>query len=182
MKRLLFFIAFMTLGTAALIELLVRQPVGPGRGGRGPAQASNVLNMSGVSVDQLVGERTRWELEASGAVYNENTDSGRLQKVQFRIFDTRPGAPPGPAVTGHSAEALLTGDPGNVVLQGAVVLNKGEEMEIRSERIEYDATSQVVSSPGPVTVRTPQGVQEGDSMRYSLADGKLEFAGPRFYQ
>ncbi|HKI97115.1 MAG TPA: LPS export ABC transporter periplasmic protein LptC [bacterium] len=182
MKRLLFFVAFMTLGTAALIELMVRVPVGPTRVTRPAPQATNVLNMSGVTVHQLVGEQTRWQLEAGKATYNENTNIGQLEGVRFQVFDTQPGQPAREAFSGHSGEAELSAEPGDVVLQGSVVLSKGSEMEIRSERIEYDATTQTVSSPGPVTVRTPQGVQEGAAMRYSIPDDRIEFTSPLFYQ
>jgi LPS export ABC transporter protein LptC len=182
MKRLLFFIAFMTLGTAALIELLVKEPMGPGRAARAPAQATNVLDMGGVEVQQLVGEQTRWSLQAQHANYNEHTNTGRLQQVRFQVFGPQTGPPQQDTLQGHSDEALLSGEPGNVVLQGAVVLTKGPNLEIQSERMEYDAEQQVVTCPGPTVVHTPQGVQEGTSLRYYVADDRLEFGSPVFYQ
>ena len=182
MKRLAFFIAFMTLGTVGLIQLLVTEPRGPSPESRATQEATNVLNMDDVSVRQLHGDQVRWELQARNAVYNENTNTGRLREVNFRIFDKRPSPDARPVFTGRSAQALLAAQPGNLVLQGAVVLSKGDALEIRSERIEYDAAREIVTSPGQVTVRTPQGTQEGASLRYYLADDRIEFASPVFYQ
>jgi len=182
MKRLLFFIAFMTLGTAALIELLVTEPHGPTSEGRAPQQITNVLNMDDVAVSQLVGEQVRWELQSRSAIYNENTNTGRLQDVRFRVFDKAPGAGPNPTFTGRSGQAFLSAQPGNLVLAGAVVLTKGDALEIRSDRIEYDSVRDIVISPGRVRVLTPQGTQEGTSLRYFLADDRLEFESPVFYQ
>ena len=182
MKRLLFFIAFMTLGTSALIELLVVEP-----GGRAPAptptpQVANVLNMSDVTVHQLVGEQTRWELRAQRATYNENTNTGLLQQVRFLVYEESTDRIALIAFSGQSGEAFLTTQPDTLVLQGSVVVTRGEDLEIRSERIEFDSAGQVLTAPGPVRVRTPQGVQEGASLRYDLNGNHLEFASPRFYQ
>ncbi len=182
MKRLAFFIAFMTLGTVGLIELLVIEPHGPSPESRPPQEATNVLNMDDVSVRQLHGDQVRWELQARNAIYNENMNTGRLRDVSFRIFDKQAGPEAKPLFTGRSAQASLTGQPGNLVLQGGVVLSKGDALEIRSERIEYDAAREIVTSPGQVSVRTPQGTQEGASLRYYLADDRLEFESPVFYQ
>jgi LPS export ABC transporter protein LptC len=182
MKRLLFFVAFMTLGTAALIELLVREPLGPSFGLRTAPQVSNVLNMQHVEVHQLLGDKTRWELQADQATYNENTNSGELQQVRFRVFGTGPEQAGQVTFAGRSGQALLSTVPGDLVLQDAVVLTKGEDMEIRSERLEYDAAKQVVTSPGPVRVRTREGVQEGTSLRYSMSEDRLELTSPVFYQ
>lgn len=182
MKRLLFFVAFMTLGTLALIQLLVTEPLQT----QGPVTQEslpeNVLNMEGVQVHQLDGARVRWELEAERATYNENTNAGALEQVRFRVFDTPPGGGQQTVFTGRSARARLSPQPGSLVLEGGVVLSQGRELEIRSERIEYDQAKQLITAPGPVTVRTTQGVQEGKSLRYYVAEQRLDFESPTFYQ
>jgi LPS export ABC transporter protein LptC len=182
MKRLLFFIAFMTLGTSALIELLVIEPVGRAPVPLPTQQVANVLNMNDVTVHQLMGDRTRWELRARRATYNENTNTGLLEQVRFLVYEAAPGTQAPIAFSGESGAAFLTTQPDNLVLQGAVVLHRGDDLEIRSERIEFDAARQVLTAPGPVRVRTPQGVQEGTALRYDLAGDHLEFASPLFYQ
>ena len=185
MKRLLFFIAFMSLATVGLIQLLVTEapetgaPVTPRR------QVSNVLDMDGVNVKQIEGKHLRWELRAEQAVYNENTNTGWLQRVSFRIHGPETAGAPGAAETvyvGHSREAFLQSRPDKLVLRGQVVITGAPEMEIRSEQIEYDQATQLVISPGPVTVRTPQGVQEGASLRYDIVGQRLDFANPVFYR
>lgn len=182
MKRLLFFIAFMTLGTAALIELLVTPPKGPVRPSRHPAQISNVLNMNTVVVNEILGEHTRWELHATHALYDENTNTGDLRHVRFKIYKAEPGAENEVAFAGHSDEAQLSRNPDNVVLIGGVVLTQSDGLEIRSDRVEYDAANQVVISPGPTRVRSPQGEEEGASLRYSVPQQKLHLTSPLFVQ
>ena len=182
MKRLAFFVAFMTLGTVGLIQLLTTVPRGPAPEGRAVREVTNVLNMDDVSVRQLHGDQVRWELQANNAIYNENTNTGRLREVSFRVFNKQASADAKPLFTGRSQQAILGQQPGNLVLQGDVVLSKGDGLEIRSQRIEYDADQELVTSPGQVRVRTPQGTQEGASLRYFLADDRLEFASPVFYQ
>lgn len=182
MKRLLFFLAFMTVGTAALIELLVRQPTGPVQVARQPPQRSNVLNMGEVTINQMMGDHTQWELRATHALYDDNTGTADLKHVRFKIFGTTPGTEEEVVYTGRSDEAQLTRDPGDVILIGGVVLNKGDELEITSDRIEYNAKKQLVTSPGPTRVRGPQGVEVGDSLRYSVPDQKLDLTSPLFLQ
>lgn len=182
MKRLLFFIAFMTLATGALLQLLVTEPSETAPPPEDLPQVANVLAMEGVQVHQLLGERVRWELQAERATYNENTHSGDLEQVRFRVYDTPPGGAEQTVFTGRSARARLSERPGGLLLQGDVVLRKDETLEIRSERVEYDQERQLVTAPGPVTVRTPQGVQEGEALRYSIAEQRLEFESPTFYQ
>jgi LPS export ABC transporter protein LptC len=182
MKRLLFFVAFMTLGTFALLQLLVREPSGPAPAAPAQAQVSNVLDMNTVAVKQLLGEHVRWELQADHATYNENTDAGVLDQVRFRVYEAaaKNGAPQ--SFTGRSRQAFLVTSPGSLVLQGDVVLTRDSRMEIRSERVEYDAERQLLTAPGPVHVETPDGVQEGAGLRYFIAEERLEFERPVFYQ
>jgi LPS export ABC transporter protein LptC len=181
-RRLIFFVAFMTLGTFGLIYLLVEEPGGPGAPPPRAVQAVNVLNMSGVTVNQLVGPRVRWDLRADFAHFNENSHSGELDTVNFRVYGSAPGTEGEVDFAGSSGRAFVSTDPGSVVLVDKVVLHHGAEMEIHSERIEYDAVQELFTSPGPVRVITPQGIQEGSTMRYHVADERVEFSSPLFYQ
>ena len=135
-----------------------------------------------------------------------------MQRVHFRMHElASPAAPapaaPGPAappaafpaavepggtveparegatvVVGRSSRAFLRGRSNDLVLEGNVLVTRGVDLEIRSQRLEYDGRRQLIVSPGPVRVRTPQGVQEAAALRYSLIDERLEFSRPVFYQ
>lgn len=183
MKRLLFFIAFMSLATAGLIRLVVTEPNEALRMPPPPRRnVETVLNMEGVHVRQLVNERLRWDLRAKRAIYDEGTDLGRLSEVHFQVYDVN--APPSakPVMEGQSRSAQLDSRDGQVVLEGGVVLSRGSDVEIHSERIEYDDAEQIVASPGRVRVQSAQGVQEGTSMRYDIARQRMDFRSPVFYQ
>ena len=66
MKRLLFFVAFMTLATTALFKLLVTEPASQSTDAEAPtAPEANVINLTGVTVVQRNDERVRWELRHS---------------------------------------------------------------------------------------------------------------------
>jgi LPS export ABC transporter protein LptC len=183
MKRALFFVAFMTLGTAVLLKLLVTEPAAPDDFVLEEPQALNVLNMQDVVVHQLVGEGVHWELHARRAHFNEGTQAGLLEEVRFHVYEVQPnGLAPLTVLSGRSARAMLAGQRGVLVLQGGVRLWQGDDLDIRSERLEYDEQRQLLTSPGHVVVRSPQGVHEGASLHYWMAEERLEYTEPRFYQ
>jgi LPS export ABC transporter protein LptC len=173
----------MTLGTVVLLKLLVTEPGAPDEAVLEGPQALNVLNMQDVIVHQLAGEEVRWELRAQRAYFNESTHVGLLEEVRFQVYEEGPNGPnPQPVVTGSSAQALLTGQRGTLILQGQVRLQQGDELEILSERLEYDQVRQVITSPGHVVVHAPQGVQEGASLHYWIVEERLEYTQPKFYR
>lgn len=181
MKRLLFFLAFMTLGTGALIQLLVTEPQQTGTEEPAVRPPTEALVMNDVNMRQLEGEHLRWELVAQRAVYDDDASNARMTQVSFRIYPP-PAEVGADIITGRSAAAELDGHQDHVVLSGQVVLQRGSGLEITSERIEYDDRAKLITSPGPVRVRSPQGVQEGDSLSYSIAEDRLELTRPVFYQ
>lgn len=174
MKRLLFFIGFMTLGTFALFELLVTAPSGPAPEPERTPQAANVLNLRGVNVEQRQDADVQWQVRAALATYNEDTQSGMLEQVHFRAGT--------PEVQGESGRAFLDAGSSNLVLLGGVVLTREDGVTIRSERLEYDGRRDEIVAPGPVQVFTPQGEQQGDSLHYWLKEDRMEFTRPRFVQ
>jgi LPS export ABC transporter protein LptC len=181
-KRLLFFLAFMSLGTGILLQLLVSEP------GEGPAgtqyerEARNLLRMTSVAMREMRGERIHWELWAASAVFNDRTNQATLEQVRFRVFETKEGLPPRIVLYGEAGQAILEPAPGEMVLEGAVRVFQGEEVEIRSERLEYDPGQQLLRSPARAWVRTPSGTQQGESMRYSIPEQQLALTGPVLLQ
>lgn len=182
MKRLLFFIAFMSLATAALILLLVDEPIGPAQRQTAVKEAINVLNLRTVAVQQMEGNRVRWELWAERATFDEDTNSAELERVRFNVYATDGERPIRTLLKGQAGHAYLDGRPGALVLQDDVLLLRGGEMEIRTQRIEYDPEARIIRAPAHVRVKTPTGIHEGDSMQYSLDEEKIVFSGPVWMQ
>ena len=174
MKRLLFFIGFMTLGTFALFELLVTSPRGPETEPERAPQAANVLNLKDVNVQQRQDAGVQWQVLAATATYNEDTQSGMLEHVRFLAGE--------PEVQGESGSAYLNAGSNNLVLMGGVVVTREDGVTIHSERLEYDGRRDEIVSPGPVRVHSVQGVQRGDSLHYWLKEDRMEFTRPRFEQ
>ncbi len=182
MKRLLFFIAFMTLANWALIELLTTEPAHEEAPPPPEEEFTNALEMTAVAIQHLEGERLRWQLWADRAVYDEQRRVATLDGVQFRVYDPAAAPPQRETLFGRARRAVVRDAGGRVVLEHDVHLVRGSALEIRSERIEYDEREQVLLAPRGARVRTPRGVHEGDALRYSLRDDTITFEGPRFYR
>jgi LPS export ABC transporter protein LptC len=181
-KRLLFFLAFMALGTGILLQLLVSEPGEAPSGSSIERNARNQMRMTGVAMRQLEGERLHWELWAETALFNEKTSRATLEQVRFRVYETEEGKPARTILHGEAGQATLAPAPGELVLEGAVRVFQGLEVEIRSERLEYDPGRQRLHSPVRTWVRTPSGIQQGESLLYSIPDQKLSLTGPVLLQ
>ncbi len=181
MKRLLFFIVFMSVATGLLLQVAVRTPDEREPASEEPTAPANLLQLEEATLTEFAGDRVRWELRAAAAQYHEASRSGRLQQVRFRVFPQE-RVDGGVLLSGRSGRAEFATERQGLVLEGDVRLRKGDELEIRTERLEYDEATAVITAPTAVWVRSAAGIQRGGSLRYSIPDGRLEFTSPVFVQ
>jgi len=183
MKRLIFFIGFMTLVTVALIQLVSVEPdeEESGLNGRLPTQLpANVMGLTEVTVTLHQGDRVRWRLWAEEAQLRQDNQTSRLEGVLFSAFPNPSESSPEVVLTGRARTAFVSGQPQKIELRRKVTLTRGAEMEINTERLIYDSAEGTLVSPGPVRINTPGGEQYGDSMRYAINENLLTFTRPRF--
>ncbi len=109
-------------------------------------------------------------------------DDGRsasLTAVRFRLYDDDGRTP---LLWGRSGRARVTDDPTRLELEQGVVLQRGDALRITTERLEFDQERNVLRAPAEVRIESREGVQEGDSLEYSLGEETLRFTRPRFAQ
>lgn len=179
MKRLLFFIAFMAMGTGLLIWLLGTEPVPESATPETPREPGAMMHMTEVAIRQMEGNWLRWELWARSASLLNDANTARFRSVRFKIYGKNPGDP---VLTGRSREARLIGAPPRIMLQGGVVLEKTGVMEIRTESLVFDQRKNILRAPGKVSLKTAQAIHHGDSLTYFLAEDKLILTRPFFAQ
>jgi LPS export ABC transporter protein LptC len=182
MRRLLFFIAFMSIGTFGFYVLLVRDPFRHLAGPPRVPEPSNVLRMQTVVVRQEEGTRLAWELWAQEAVSDEVNQTAELFQVRFVVYTSDGQKNTGVLMVGTSGRAYLDGRPGTLVLEEKVRLVQGGDREIRSERIEYHQKQGLILAPGPVWVRLRDVIQEGTAMEYHVAGETMILSAPVVYQ
>lgn len=179
MKRLLFFIAFMGMGTGLMIWMLATEPVPETTVRESRPEPGTLMNMTEVAIRQMEGNSLRWELWARNADLLQDANTARFREVRFKIYPQKPGDP---ILLGRSEKARLIGKPPRIVLQGNVVLERGKEMEIRTENLVFDQSKNMVRAPGRVWVKTPRTIHRGDSLTYFLAEETLTLTRPFFAQ
>lgn len=183
MKRLVFFIAFMTVGTLAFYVLLVPQPFRRALQ-REPAepQAVNVMTMGGVEVRQLEGDRLAWELRADEALLDESHELARLRGVHFTLYQVADNGGGTTVFSGNSGSAVLDRQRERLVLEDDVRLEQRGGVEIRGPRIVYDHQLGTVRAPESAWVRKGDIVATGRDLVYTVAEQQLTMAQPRFEQ
>ncbi len=175
MRRLLFFIAFMGMGTGLLIWMLGTEPV-PATATRETRREQGApMKMTEVAIRQMEGNWLRWELWARSASLLNDANTARFRSVRFKIYGKKPGEP---VITGRSREARIVGKPPRITLQGDVVLEKRGVMEIRTENLVFDQRKNLLRAPGKVWMKTPQAIHSGDSLTYFLAEERLNLTRP----
>lgn len=179
MKRLLFFITFMGAFTALMIVVLVREPEPEPPSGVTAPEFTNLMAMSNVAVRQMEGEHLRLELWAKQATIHSKGSQAELRDVRFRIYSRRKGTL---LLAGHSGSARLENQPARLEFRDQVVLQKEGGLELRTEHLIFDQGKNLLSTPGGVWIKTPSGIHQGDSLRYSLSDEKLILTRPSFAQ
>ncbi|MEE8433409.1 MAG: LPS export ABC transporter periplasmic protein LptC [bacterium] len=179
MRRLLFFIAFMGMGTGLLIWMLGTEPVPETTTRETQREPGTLMNMTEVAIRQMEGNWLRWELWARSANLLDDANTVQLRTVRFKIYGNKPGDP---VFMGHSKRARLVGKPPRVMLQGDVVLKRGALIEIRTEILVFDQKKNLVRAPGKVSLKTPRTIHRGDSLTYFLAEDSLTLTRPFFAQ
>lgn len=179
MRRLLFFIAFMGLGTGLLIWILATEPAPETTTRETPREAGTLMKMTQVAIRQMEGNWLRWELWARSAIFLDDANTARFRSVRFKIYGKNPGDP---VLLGRSKEARLVGKPPRIILEGDVVLEKKGVMEIRTEKLVFDQRKNMMRAPGKVVMKTPQAIHSGDSLTYFLAEEQLTLTRPFFAQ
>lgn len=195
MKRLLFFMAFMGLGTWFLLAILVTEPVPVKPDAQTASGSADVMAMEKVVIRHMDGNRLSWELWAKTATLREDGKLGTLHQVRFRIYpgpeksgnsNQQKGLKPALArrgvIEGKSGLARLENNPSRLLLEKRVVLRQGREIEIRTGLILFDQKNNLMRAPHKVWMKTPNGIHEGDSLLYSLDDETLTFTRPVFSQ
>lgn len=179
MRRLLFFIAFMGLGTVLLIWLLGTEPTPETTVRETPREPGTLMKMTQVSIRQMEGNWLRWELWARDAILLDDANTARFRSVRFKIYGKNPGDP---VLRGRSNGARMVNNPPRVILQGDVVLEKKGVIEIRTENLVFDQRKNLLRAPGKVVVKTPRAIHSGDSLTYFLAEERLNLERPFFAQ
>ncbi|MCH8077206.1 MAG: LPS export ABC transporter periplasmic protein LptC [SAR324 cluster bacterium] len=179
MKRLLFFIAFMAMGTGLLIWLLGTEPVPESATPETPREPGAMMHMTEVAIRQMEGNWLRWELWARSANLLDDANTVQFRSVRFKLYGNKPGDP---VFMGSSKAARLVGKPPRVILQGDVVLKRGTLLEIRTENLVFDQKKNLVRAPGKVFLKTPRTIHSGDSLIYFLAEDSLTLTRPFFAQ
>ena len=145
-------------------------------------EISNVLIMDSVAIRQIDGEILRWEVWAVNAAYHGESNATEMESVRFKFYNPEAGAGEPPYFHGTANSASMQGNSERLVLQGKVSFFQGEQMEVRTEVLEYDLANRQVNAPRRVWVKTPGGIHQGASMQYSIADERLTFTRPVFTQ
>lgn len=182
MPRILLFLLFMTLGTGLAYLLLVQEEVRDEAELVGEVPVDQML-LKGVVMEHLEGERLAWRIEAAEALHNDRGDSTVLSGVTFDVFrapDAGAGSPgAAPALHGTARRAVLSGSPRRVLLTGNVVMSRGADTVLRSERVSYDHGAQRIQAPQAFELRTGRTLQTGVALDYDLVTETATFRSPR---
>lgn len=170
------------MGTAGLIYLVVGEPDKAVHPEPSQPEVSNVLIMESVAIRQIEGENLRWEVWARNAAYYGESNATELETVRFNFYKPDAGAGEPPYFHGTADSASLRSNAQRLVFQGQVSFFQGEQLEVRTEVLEYDLANRQINAPRRVWVKTPGGIHQGASMRYSVADERLTFTRPVFTQ
>lgn len=185
MPRVLLFLLFMTLGTGLAYFLLVQEEVRDEGELVGEVPVDQML-LKGVVMEHLEGERVVWRIQAAEALHNDRGDSTVLSRVIFDIFGAPEAGTPAPGAAaptlhGTARRAVLSGSPRRVLLMGNVVMERGAEAVLRSERVSYDHGAQRIQAPLAFELRTGQTLQTGVALDYDLVTEKATFKSPRIF-
>lgn len=170
------------MGTAGLIYLVAGEPDKAVHTEPSQPEVSNVLIMDTVAIRQIDGENLRWEVWARNAAYYGKSAATELEEVRFNFYNADAGAGETPYFHGTADRAILRNKSRRLVFQGQVMFFQGEQLEMRTEVLEYDLAKRQIIAPQRVWVKTPDGIHQGASMRYSIADERLTFTQPLFTQ
>ena len=185
MPRVLLFLLFMTLGTGLAYLLLVQEEEDRDEGELVGEVPVDQMLLKGVVMEHLEGERLAWRIQAAEALHNDRGDATVLSRVTFHVFrvpDTGAPAPESaPVLHGTARRAVLSSSPQRVLLTGNVVLARGAETVLRSERVSYDHGAQRIQAPQAFELRTGRSLQTGVALDYDLVTEKASFRAPRIH-
>ena len=180
MPRLLIFLAFMAIGTGMMYLLTVREAPR-----EGPAPASlpfNVIAMTDVAVQQQEQGDITIQLWAKAAVFNERTERVSFREVRFNAYRRNNEGQNALFLQGSARKAKIDKKAATLVMTGDVRVVDQDGAEFRSERMDYDRGRGQIMAPGPVWVKARESVHVGESMVYEIAEKKVTFTAPLFYQ
>jgi len=182
MKRLLFFLLFMSIGTLGFYVLLVNEPFRrPPVEAEAPPQPVNVLQLQRVNMRQLDGERLAWELDAASAVLDESSDVAELEDVTFVLYRAPASGAGTVALRGSSGRASVSKRTNRLVLEQDVHLVQQGRIDLRSQRLTYDEGSGVVEASQDVRVESDQLVALADAMDYEVVSERVKLSRPLMY-
>ncbi len=180
MPRLLIFLAFMAAGTGMMYLLTVREA--PREGSVPASLPFNVIAMTDVAVQQQEQDEVTIRLWAKTAVFNERTERVSFRGVRFHAYRRNDEGRNALFLKGSARKAKFDRKAATLVMTGDVRVVDLDGAEIRSERMEYDRGRGQIMAPGPVWVKARESVHQGASMVYEIAEKKITFTAPLFYQ
>lgn len=179
MKRLIFFVAFMGLGTLLLLLVLIGEPERMKPVAEAPPEPTHLMDLNTVAIRQMDGRQLRWALWADQAYVLGDGRTASLSGVRFHLYESDGRTI---LMRGRSGHARMSGNPTRLEMEDGVLLEQEGKLKITTERLEFDQEKDLLRAPLKVRIQSPEGIQEGDSLEYSLADEKMTFTRPRFVQ
>ena len=182
MRRWMLFIAFMTLGTL-LIYVLTVQEEEPMEDVELPLDLErNQMRLGDVVYEEQAGGAVSYRLWAREAAHREQSNVTLLTGVRVVIYP-QPGAPPDePEITGTSDKAVLNGRQQVLLMDAHVVITRGPETTLRSERVVYRHKTRQVISPRAFWLKDKSTINTGTSLDYDLDSQRITFAAPVMQQ
>ena len=178
MTRLLLFLLFMGVGTS-IAYLVLEEPRQPGVGAEEAEEGPlNEMHLTRVMLQEQVGDHIRLKLWAEKAVYSVNRDTARLYSVRFELDDPQARQGKGVLVRGVAEEGRLNQQSGLITLLDKVRLTEGEDLEIRSDKIDYFHKEGIVNAPREVWIKQQDTVHQGRDMTYFLNKQTLTLRQP----
>ena len=181
MQRLLIFIGFMAFGTW-LIYLVAVSEEGPEQETEIFQGRPNLMIMEDVHHQESKDDQLSLDIKAVRATLDEKSMQTLMDEVTFTLYEAGKSGESAISLQGKAGEAMLNQKQETVELIGNVDLQDGKGRRIFSNKILYNGKLEQMDSPGPVRIVTPNGVQEGASMKYMVKRNRMILARPRFYQ
>lgn len=168
--------AVLLFGTSCL-----RAPEGPSRALRGEAvpRAGEAARLDGVSIERFEADRLIFKAEVESAELDRGSGSATGRGVVIRVFD-REGSASGNVEERARVQAPLAAADlraRSLTLEGGVVIRDREGRRMFTERVTYDAPSEIVSAPRPVDLEGDNFRARGASLVGHRIDEVLEIGG-----
>ncbi|MBI3993086.1 MAG: LPS export ABC transporter periplasmic protein LptC [Candidatus Lambdaproteobacteria bacterium] len=181
MRRLLLFIGFMTLGTLLIYVFTVQE--GPVDDVELPLDLPrNQMRLGDVVVEEQDGGVVAYRLWAREAAHREQSQLTLLTDVRIVIYP-RPDAPPDePAITGTADKAVLNGREQLLLMDENVVIHRGTDTTLRSERVVYRHKTRQVIAPRRFWLQDKSTTHTGVRMDYDLDSQRVSIASPLLQQ